>query len=145
MSANKTKPTNVNAEDFLNTIEHPQKRADSFKILEMMKDITGEEPIMWGDSIVGFGVYHYKYKTGREGDWPIVGFSPRKQNLSIYLMIGYESELKPMLLKLGKYKTGVSCLYINKLNDVDTDILRELIEKSYKWMLEKYPDGYVQN
>lgn len=145
MAGNKTKPTDAKVEDFLNTVEHPQKRADSFKILEMMKDITGEKPVIWGDSIVGFGVYHYKYKTGREGDWPIVGFSPRKQNLSIYLMIGFESELKPVLLKLGKYKTGVSCLYINKLKDVDTDILRDLIEKSYNWMLEKYPDGYVQN
>ena len=145
MSTNKTLPTNQKAEDFLKGVEHPQKRADSFKILEMMKEITGEEPVMWGDSIIGFGVYHYKYKTGREGEWPIVGFSPRKQNISIYLMIGFENELKPTLLKLGKYKTGVSCLYINKLKDVDTSILRTLIEKSYRYMVDNYPEGYVQS
>ena len=144
MSGNKTKPTTQKAEDFLEKVENPKKRADSFEILKLMKEITGEKPVMWGDSIIGFGVYHYKYKSGREGDWPIVGFSPRKQNLSIYLMIGFEDELKPTLLKLGKYKTGVSCLYINKLQDVDMSILGKLIEKSYKHMKETYPNGYVQ-
>ena len=144
MSGNKTKATNKSAKKFIESVEHPQKKADSLIILEMMEEITGEKPVMWGESIIGFGVYHYKYKTGREEDWPIVGFSPRKQNLSIFLMIGFEDELKPMLLKLGKHKTGVSCLYINKLKDVDIKVLRQLIKKSYTYMKTKYPEGYVQ-
>jgi len=144
MSGNKTKPTLKKAEDFLNTIEHPQKRADSFEILKIMKDVSKEKPVMWGESIIGFGNYHYKYKTGREGDWFVVGFSPRKQNLTVYLNIGFEDQLKSTLLKLGKYKTGVSCLYINKLKDVDVGILRELVEKSVSYMKKNYPDGFVQ-
>jgi hypothetical protein len=144
MSENKTKPTSKMVENFLNTIQHPQKRKDSFEILKIMKEITGEKPMMWGESIIGFGNYHYRYKTGREGDWFIVGFSPRKQNLTIYLMIGFEDELKPTLVRLGKYKTGKSCLYINKLKDVDIGVLRDLIEKSYKYMKIKYPNGYIK-
>ncbi len=108
-----------------------------------MKEITGEKPVMWGESIIGFGNFHYKYKSGREGDYFHVGFSPRKQNLTVYLHIGFEKELKPTLLKLGKHKTGVSCLYINKLKDVDILVLRELIEKSYRYLKDNYPNGYV--
>ncbi len=130
MSGNKTKPTKKKVEDFLNSVENPQKRADSFKILEIMGEITGEKPVMWGDSIVGFGDYHYKYKSGREGDWFRIGFSPRKQNLTLYLMIGLHDNLKKELENLGKHKTGKGCLYINKLADINVDVLKTLIRKS---------------
>jgi hypothetical protein len=133
MSELKTKPTKKNVDDFLKKVEHPTKREDSFKILELMKDITKEEPVMWGDSIVGFGSYRYKYASGREGNWPLVGFSPRKQNLTLYIMSGFEKYEK-LLENLGKFKTGKSCLYINKLKDVDTQVLRELILESVEHM-----------
>ena len=137
MTELKTKPTNKSVEDFLKKVEHPTKREDSFKILELMKEITKEEPLMWGDSIVGFGSYRYKYASGREGDWPIVGFSPRKQNLTLYIMAGFEKYEK-LLEKLGKFKTGKSCLYINKLQDIDTQILKELIIESVEHMKKQY-------
>ena len=137
MTELKTKPTDKSVEDFLKKVEHPTKREDSFKILELMKEITKEEPVMWGDSIVGFGSYRYKYASGREGDWPLVGFSPRKQNLTLYIMAGFEKYDK-LLEKLGKFKTGKSCLYINKLQDVDTQILEELILESVEYMKKQY-------
>jgi hypothetical protein len=133
MTELKTKPTNKSIEDFLNKVEHPTKREDSFKILELMKEITKEKPVMWGDSIVGFGSYRYKYASGREGDWPLVGFSPRKQNLTLYIMSGFE-RYDEILKKLGKFKTGKSCLYINKLKDVDMLSLRELVSESVNHM-----------
>jgi len=133
MTELKTKPTKKSVEQFLKKVEHPTKREDSFKILELMKEITKEEPVMWGESIVGFGTYHYKYASGREGDWPIVGFSPRKQNLTLYIMSGFERYQK-ILEGLGKFKTGKSCLYINKLKDVDIQILKELILESVEHM-----------
>jgi len=131
MTELKTKPTDKSVDQFLKKVEHPTKREDSFKILELMKEVTKEEPVMWGDSIVGFGSYHYKYASGREGDWFLVGFSPRKQNLAVYLINGFEKYQK-QLSNLGKYKTGKSCLYINKLKDIDIQILRELVLKSVK-------------
>ncbi|MHA1935482.1 MAG: DUF1801 domain-containing protein [Candidatus Thorarchaeota archaeon] len=118
-------------EDFLNAVEHPQKREDGFELLKMMKEITKEKPTMWGPSIVGFGSYHYKHKTGREGDMPITGFSPRKRNLTVYVMLGFE-EYSDLLDKLGKHKLGKSCLYINKLADVDATVLQQIISKSVK-------------
>ena len=136
MTELKTKPTNKNVYQFLKKVENPAKREDSFKILELMKDITKEEPVMWGDSIIGFGNYHYKYASGREGDMFLVGFSPRKQNLSVYLMNGFE-KYQNLLKNLGKHKTGKACLYINKLKDVDVKILSELILKSVKHLKEK--------
>lgn len=129
MSEPKTKPTNKSVEGFLNAVEHPQKKKDSFELLKIMKEITKEEPAMWGPSIVGFGSVHYKYASGREGDWPITGFSPRKRNLTVYIMPGFE-DFGDLLEKLGKHKVGKSCLYINKLADVDTAILKEIIQKS---------------
>ncbi|MFX0074300.1 MAG: DUF1801 domain-containing protein [Candidatus Hermodarchaeota archaeon] len=138
MTELKTKPTDKNAEDFLKKVEQPTKKEDSYKILELMKEITKEEPVMWGDSIVGFGSYHYKYASGREGDWPIVGFSPRKQNLALYIMSGFD-RYNEILKKLGKFKTGKSCLYINKLKDIDIHSLEELISESVKYMKEQYP------
>ena len=137
MAELKTKPSKASVEKFLKGVTDPKKREDSFTILEMMKKITKDEPKMWGPSIVGFGKYHYKYDSGREGDMCIAGFSPRKQNLTIYLMPGF-GKYDELMRKLGKYKTGVSCLYIKKLEDVDMKILKELISSSFKYMKEKY-------
>ena len=131
MAQNKTQKTDASVEKFLNNVEHETRRKDGFELLEMMRDITGEPAKMWGPSIIGFGDYHYKYESGREGDFFIVGFSPRKQSLSLYLMTGFDGYEK-MLSKIGKYKTGKSCLYINKLDDIDRDALRDLISTSYK-------------
>lgn len=130
MAEIKTKQTTASVGDFINTVKDEQKRKDSFAILEMMKKITGEEPRMWGASIIGFGNVRYKSpKTGREVDWLKIGFSPRKANISLYLVIDikvHEAALK----KLGKHKTGVGCLYINKLEDVDVNVLKAIMESS---------------
>jgi len=131
MAENKTKPTDASVEDFLSAVEHQQRREDGFELLELMKEVTNEDPVMWGPSIVGFGSYHYKYESGREGDMPKTGFSPRKQSLTVYIMSGFE-KYTALLDKLGKHKLGKSCLYINKLADVDKNILREIIRKSIK-------------
>jgi hypothetical protein len=131
MSELKTRQNEGNVEDFLNSIEDERKRKDAFILLEIMKTITGEEPKMWGPSIVGFGSYHYKYDSGREGDWFRTGFSPRKQNLSLYIMDGVE-KYQDLLARLGKHKIGKSCLYVNKLADVDLEVLREMIRQSMR-------------
>ncbi|GGG08443.1 hypothetical protein GCM10011344_06240 [Dokdonia pacifica] len=137
MSDVKTKVNDASVEDFLNAVAHPVKKADSFILLEMMTAVTGVAPKMWGDSIVGFDSYHYVYASGREGDWPMVGFSPRKQNISLYIMPGFVN-FDDLLKKLGKHKTSKACLYINKLADVDLDILKELIQQSVDYMRNKY-------
>jgi len=129
MAEPKTKLNDGNVRDFLNEVEDEKKRNDSFKILKLMQEVTGEEPKMWGTSIVGFGSYHYKYASGREGDWMLTGFSPRKQSLTLYIMSGFE-QYDDLLSKLGKYSTGKSCLYIKKTEDVDMDVLRELVKLS---------------
>jgi len=131
MAELKTKENNADVEAFLNGIEDEKRREDCFAVLELMKKITKAEPKMWGASIVGFGNYRYKYQSGREGDWFVSGFSPRKQNLTLYIMSGF-SRYDELLAKLGKHKTGKSCLYINKLEDVDLDVLAEMIETSVK-------------
>ena len=133
MSELKTKVNNASVTDFLNSVADEQTRKDCYEILKMMKQVTKEEPKMWGASIVGFGSYHYIGKSGREGDWMLTGFSPRKQNLTLYLMGGFDSE-KNLLKKLGKYKTSVGCLYIKKLDDVDKKVLKELVAASVKKM-----------
>lgn len=131
MTENKTKPTEVNVVEFLNAIEHPQKRVDSFVLLALMQEITGEEPCLWGGNMIGFGSYHYKYASGHEGDSFITGFSPRKQNLTLYLSLGGPSEqYEDLLTRLGKHKRGGGCLYINKLSDVDVTVLRELVRET---------------
>ena len=135
MSENKTKPTHDDVMAFLNAVEPEKKRQDSFEILHLMEEVTGEPPQMWGDSIIGFGSYHYKYASGREGDWMLVGFSPRKQAISLYLSYGYEN-FEDLMSKLGKYKTGKACLYVKKLEDVDQDVLRELVKRSAEHMKE---------
>ena len=129
MAELKTKPNKLSVKKFLDQIEDDQKRKDSYVILEMMKDISKEEPKMWGTSIIGFGDYHYKYASGREGDWFKTGFSPRKQNLTLYIMSAFKED-DDLLKKLGKYKTGKSCLYIKQLEDVDVKVLKKMIKKS---------------
>ncbi|MFO7586362.1 MAG: DUF1801 domain-containing protein [Anaerolineales bacterium] len=129
MTENKTQKTDVNVTDFLNSITDEQKRQDGFTLLALMSEITGLEPKMWGTSIVGFGDVHYKYASGREGNWFKVGFSPRKQNLTLYIMDGFP-KYQGLLAKLGKHKTGVSCLYIKRLEQIDQDVLREMISLS---------------
>ncbi len=130
MAEIKTKPTSESVEDFINSVPDEQKRKDSFVILEMMKKATGEEPKMWGASMIGFGQVRYKSpKTGREVDWLRIGFSPRKANLSLYLIMNIK-EYATALEKLGKHKTGVGCLYINKLADIDMKVLEEMIAAS---------------
>jgi hypothetical protein len=133
MAELKTKRNDRSVEAFLNGIADEQKRRDAFAILKLMKKITKAEPQMWGASIVGFGNYHYKYASGREGDWPITGFSPRKQNLTLYIMPGFV-RYDELMKKLGKYKTGKSCLYIKTLDDVDLPTLRTLIKESVQYM-----------
>ena len=132
MAELKTKATKASVTDFLDKITPEQKKKDAYEILEMFKDATGQKPVLWGTSIVGFGKYHYKSeRSSQEGDWPLTGFSPRKQNLTLYVMSGFEN-LKGDLVKLGKHKTSVGCLYINKLADVDKAALKKIIKKSYE-------------
>lgn len=133
MAELKTKPTNVSVTEFLNKVTPEEKRKDSFELLGIMRKITGEEPKMWGSSIVGFGKYHYKYASGHEGNACLTGFSPRKNALTLYLMLMSNMEnYQELLAKLGRYKTGVGCLYIKRLSDIDKKVLEELIERSYK-------------
>jgi hypothetical protein len=129
----KTKVNDASVTDFLNSVADEQKRNDSFEILKIMKEASQEEPKMWGSSIVGFGSYHYKGASGREGDWMQIGFSPRKQNITLYIIPGFE-RYQGLMKKLGKYSTGKSCLYIKKLSDVDMDVLKELMTESLKVM-----------
>jgi hypothetical protein len=129
----KTKVNDASVTNFLNSVADEQKRNDCFEILTMMKQITKEEPKMWGSSIVGFGSYHYKGKSGREGDWMLIGFSPRKQNLTLYLTGGFDTHAD-LLKKLGKFTTSVGCLYIKTLNDVDKKVLKALLQASAKKM-----------
>jgi len=136
MAELKTKPNKKSVRKFLDSVTDKKKQEDSYSILKLMKEITGTEPVMWGDSIIGFGNYHYKYKTGREGDWFLVGFSPRKQNLTLYIMSGLK-RYDELLKKLGKFKTSKVCLYINKLEDVNLNILKKMIQSSVTSLVEK--------
>jgi hypothetical protein len=129
MAELKTKPNDASVEDFLDSIQDDKKRADAYAILKLMKQATRKKPKMWGPSIIGFGTYHYRYASGREGDWMLTGFSPRKQNLSVYIMSGFK-RYDALMKKLGKHKTGKACLYIDKLEDIDTAVLKELVRLS---------------
>ncbi len=131
MAENKTRPTIASVTAFLNKVKDTQKRTDCFALLKMMQSVSGHDPVMWGSAIVGFGTYHYVYESGRKGDTILIGFSPRKQNISIYMMCGLES-VNNELLRLGKYKTGKGCLYINALADVDTAALRKVLAKGFR-------------
>ncbi|QED26352.1 DUF1801 domain-containing protein [Microvenator marinus] len=139
MAELKTKATELDPREFLETVDSDEKRQDCFWLLEQMEELSGAPAKMWGESMIGFGTYHYVYDSGREGDWFEVGFAPRKQNLVVYIMPGF-IEYDDLLGQLGKYKTGKSCLYIKKLSDVNREVLRDLIDQSLKAMREKYGD-----
>jgi hypothetical protein len=139
MVENKTRPTSSSVTAFLNKIRDKQVRDDCFAILDMMQQVSKSEPVMWGSAIVGFGTYHYVYESGREGDMILIGFSPRKQNISIYLMGGL-SAVEDELSKLGKYKTGKGCLYIKTLSDVNAGILKKVFAKAFKKAQRKKAD-----
>lgn len=126
-----TVPTGASVAKFISAVENETRRKDAKTLLALMKKVTGDKPVMWGPSIVGFGEYHYKYDSGREGDFMLVGFSPRKANMVLYVL-GCLGGDEPLLKKLGKHKHGVSCLYVNKLDDIDLGVLEKLIEKSYE-------------
>jgi hypothetical protein len=130
MAEPKTTRNESSVEDFLASVADPQRRADAAEVCDLIQEVTGAEPEMWGSAIVGFGTYHYVYASGREGDWPAVSFSPRKQNLTVYLE-GLD-EQSDLLARLGKYTTGKVCLYIRRLSDVDLDVLRELVRDSFR-------------
>lgn len=140
MSENKIQLTNIKPADFIATVEHPVRRKDAEVLLELFERITGWEPRMWGPAIIGFGEYHYKYDSGREGDFMRTGFSPRKANMVVYIMPGY-TNFDPILARLGKHKLGKSCLYINKLDDIDLTVLEELVRAGLDDMAQKYPEG----
>jgi len=135
MAEMKTKPTNESVKDFLNKISDEERRADCFQVAKIMEEITGEKPKMWGPSIVGFGSYHYKYDSGREGDWPVTGFSPRKKDLTLYIMMGFEKHAD-LMEKLGKHSSSKSCLYIKRLSDVHIPTLKKLIKIGLKDLKE---------
>ena len=138
MAELKTKATDASVEAFLHGVESEKKREDAFAILALMAEVTGEPPKLWGSSIIGFGSYHYKYASGHEGDACLTGFSPRKQNLVLYILAGFD-QYDALLAKLGKYKIGKSCLYLNKLADIDPDVLRELVAQSVAHMRATNP------
>ena len=137
MSTIKTVVNDASVEELIGKVQDEAKKKDSFTLLKLFSKITGEKPKMWGSSIIGFGKYHYKSERSKqEGDWPLTGFSPRKQSLTLYIMLGFDG-YQDLLKDLGKYKTSVSCLYINKLADVDMTVLEKLITKSFKEMKQK--------
>lgn len=133
MSEKKTVQTDDNVLDFIQSVENKRRREDAETLVEVMSELTGYPPKMWGTSIIGFGSYHYTYDSGREGDNALVAFSPRKANMVLYIMSGFE-EYDTLMEKLGKHKTGRACLYINKLDDVDMDVLKQLITASFEHM-----------
>lgn len=137
MTENKTKPENASAAAFIKNVEDPQKRKDCQELMKIMHRITGKPSKMWGSSMVGYGTYHYKYDSGREGDYFVVRFSPRKQNVTIYVMPGFD-RYSALMKKLGKYKLGRSCLYVKKLNDINRNILETLLARSVKDMRRIY-------
>ena len=134
----KTRPTRASVAAFLGALTDPQRKRDARRLLALMKEVTGLRPVMWGESIVGFGSYHYVYGSGRQGDWPLTGFSPRKHNLAIYIMPGF-ARYSALMAKLGKFKTGVSCLYVKRLEDVDEKVLVRLVTRSVADMKKRYP------
>ena len=136
----KTQPTTSKVGKFLASVDNPVRRSDCEQVAGLMQEITGEDPVMWGSSIIGFGSYHYKYDSGHEGDFMITGVSPRKQALTLYIMEGFGRH-EDLMAKLGKYKIGKSCLYVKKLEDIDMDVLKRIVESSVEFMREKYPAG----
>lgn len=137
MAELKTQVNESDVVEFLNEIEDEESRNDCISLLYMFEELTGEKPMMWGESIIGFGRYHYKYASGREGDWFLTGFSPRKQNLTIYITSGFEP-FEDILKHLGRYKTGASCLYVKRLSDINSEKLELLVKKSVAYMKQLY-------
>lgn len=141
MAELKTRKTKASVTAFLNSVENTQRREDGFELLEIFKQVTQMTPKMWGDSIVGFGEYHYKSERSRqEGDWPLTGFSPRKRNMTVYIMPGF-SNYQDLIGKLGKHTTSVSCVYFSKLENIDVKVLKQLIRRSVADMKKKHPAG----
>ncbi|HPD53959.1 MAG TPA: DUF1801 domain-containing protein [Bacteroidia bacterium] len=139
MAKNKTEPTQASVERFIRTFANSeQKKKDSYELIDLMKKVSGHEPKMWGPSIIGFGSYHYKYASGHEGDAPIIGFSPRKAAISLYVYTGLD-EHEHLLEGLGKYKIGKVCIYVNKLSDIDRQKLIRLMKESIRYIKTKYP------
>lgn len=138
MAELKTKKNTASVTDFIESVKDDSKRQDAKELLKIFSEVTGEEPVMWGSSIIGFGSYHYVYASGREGDWMLTGFSPRKQNLTLYIMSGFD-HYEALMKKLGTYSTGKSCLYIKRLEDIDEKILKQLIIKSVEHMKKTNP------
>ena len=138
MAELKTQPTDASVADFLAAVEPAGRRADAQTLATLLTEVSGETPVMWGTSIVGFGRYTYVNTTKKPADWPIIGFSPRKANLTVYIMPGFEG-YEDLLARLGKHRTSVSCLYLNRLSDVDLDVLREMATRSVAWMRARYP------
>ncbi|MGG3563227.1 DUF1801 domain-containing protein [Neobacillus rhizosphaerae] len=134
----KTKETDNNVIEFIEQVDHPRKREDSYQLLDIFTETTGYHAKMWGPSIIGFGSYHYKYATGHEGDAPLVGFSPRKAKISLYFAPG-ETKREQLLKEFGKHTTGKACVYINKMADIDVEVLKELIKESVVFLQEMYP------
>ena len=140
MAEPKTRPTDASVEDFIAAVEGEARRADCDTLVAMMGRVTGFEPVMWGPSIVGFGSYHYRYASGREGDWMLTGFSPRKRDLTVYIMSGFKGE-DQTLARLGAHRSSSgSCLYLKRLSDVDLEVLEELVEASVEKMRSAYPE-----
>jgi hypothetical protein len=135
----KTKPTEISVADFIAAVENPTRRADAETLCALFEEISGEPPKLWGASIIGFGSYHYRYDSGHEGDAPRLGFSPRKAQTVVYIMSGFKGQ-DGMLARIGKVKTSVSCMYVNRLDQIDLGILREMAVASLAQMREKYPD-----
>ena len=140
MSDNKTVANNGDVDAFIAAVQSEEQRADAERLVEIMSEETGETATMWGPSIVGFGSYHYRYESGREGDSARVSFSPRKGKTSIYIMSGFE-ERRDLMERLGKFKTGTACLYVKRLSDIDEAVLRELIRSSLAWIDKTYPSS----
>ena len=138
MSDLKTRPTASSVDAFIDTVDDEHKRADCRVVAQLIAEITGAEGVMWGSSIVGFGNYHYRYASGREGDFFEAGFSPRKRALTIYVMAGF-AQYEDLLARLGKHTTGKSCLYVKRLADIDLDVLREMLIRSVAYIRAKYP------
>ena len=131
-------PTKVSVQTFVNGLDDERRRQEATSLISMMKEVTGEEPVMWGPSIIGFGSYHYRYASGREGDAPRAGFSPRSGALTVYCVPSFAAQ-RGLLGRLGPHKTSVSCLYIRRLDDVDVNVLRVIVERSFKEVNKRYP------
>ncbi|MEK4425731.1 DUF1801 domain-containing protein [Solibacillus sp. FSL K6-1523] len=139
MYEQKTKETDESVVEFIEKVESPKKREDAYRLIQMFTEVTGFEAKMWGPSIIGFGAYHYVYKTGHEGDAPLVGFSPRKAKISLYFAPG-DPAREALLEKFGKHTTGKACVYINKVDDIDIDVLEELVRQSVSFLQSLYPE-----